>query len=338
MSGDLLDAVLDGVADAIYLVGTRGEVRLINPAGLAVLGYDRPEELIGRDSHATIHHSRADGTPFPAEECPLLRARTSGQTVRVEQDWFFRRDGSMVPVAYSSAPLETAEGRSAVVVFRDISERLQSEAAHARAIAEQARAEELAASRARLVSAAAEERRRIGRDLHDGAQQRLVQALMRIEEARRATPSPVLDAAVEETRRAVRDLRDLAAGIHPAVLTDHGLAAALEDLTADAALPVRLELAGRPLRRRRRGRGLLPGRRGAGQRRQARGRGGGDGRAAARRRPAGDPVSDDGRGGADPLRGSGLHGLADRVAALGGTLTVDSPAGAGTTLRAELPL
>ena len=257
--------------------------------------------------------------------------------MRVEQDWFVRRDGSMVPVAYSSAPLETAEGRSAVVVFRDISERLESEAAHARAIAEQARAEEIAASRARLVSAAAEERRRIGRDLHDGAQQRLVQALMRIEEARRETPSPALDAAAEETRRAVRDLRDLAAGIHPAVLTDRGLAAALEDLTADAALPVRFELED--------------------------GRFGADVEAAAyfviaealanvAKHAGADEatsscgattarlvvsVSDDGRGGADPLRGRGLHGLADRVAALGGTLELDSPAGAGTTLRATLP-
>ena len=76
---DLLDAVLDGVADAIYLVGPRGEVRLINPAGLAVLGYDRADELLGRDSHATIHHTRPDGTPFPAEQCPLLQARTSGR-------------------------------------------------------------------------------------------------------------------------------------------------------------------------------------------------------------------------------------------------------------------
>ena len=146
MSGDLLDAVLDGVADAIYLVGTRGEVRL-DQARRPRRARLRPSggRLIGRDSHATIHHSRADGTPYPAEECPLLRARTTGQTVRVEQDWFVRRDGSMVPVAYSSAPLETAEGRSAVVVFRDISERLESEAAHARAIAEEARAEEIAA-------------------------------------------------------------------------------------------------------------------------------------------------------------------------------------------------
>ena len=117
--------------------------------------------------------------------------------MRVEQDWFVRRDGSMVPVGLLLRPARDRRGPlGAVVVFRDISERLESEAAHARAIAEEARAEEIAASRARLVSAAAEERRRIGRDLHDGAQQRLVQALMRIEEARRATPSPALDAAV----------------------------------------------------------------------------------------------------------------------------------------------
>ena len=239
---DLLDAVLASVADAIYLVGARGEVRFVNPAGLAVLGYDRPEELIGRDSHSTIHFRRPDGSPFPAEECPLLRARTSGRTIRVEEDWFVRRDGSMVPVGYASAPFSTDEGNGAVVVFRDITTRLEEEAAHARAVAEEARAEEIAASRTRLVSAAAAERRRIGRDLHDGAQQRLVQALIRIEEARRVAPSPALDAAADETRRAVRDLRDLAAGIHPAVLTDHGLAAAVEDLTADAGLPVELDL------------------------------------------------------------------------------------------------
>ena len=108
--------------------------------------------------------------------------------MRVEHDWFVRRDGTMVPVGYASAPFATDDGRGAVVVFRDITPQLASEAAHARAVAEQARAEEIAASRARIVSAAAEERRRIGRDLHDGAQQRLVQALVRIEEARRAAP------------------------------------------------------------------------------------------------------------------------------------------------------
>jgi PAS domain S-box-containing protein len=336
---DLLDALLDSVADAIYLVGPSGEVRFVNPAGLALLGYDSADELIGRDSHSTIHHSRPDGTPFPAEQCPLLNARTAGRTIRVDEDWFVRRDGSMVPVGYASAPFATAEGNGAVVVFRDISEQLRTEEALVRAAAEQARAEEIAASRSRIVVAAAEERRRIGRDLHDGVQQRLVQALIRVEEARRAAPSEALDAAATELRRAVRELRELAAGIHPAVLTDHGLAAALEDLTADAALPVTLDVD---------------------ERRVA-----ADVEAAAYfvasealtnvakhadasqvtvrvRVSPGDAlelvVSDDGRGGADPLRGTGLHGLADRVAALGGTFTVDSPPGEGTTVRATFPL
>ena len=247
--------------------------------------------------------------------------------MRVEQDWFVRRDGSMVPVAYSSAPLETDEGRAR---GRRLPRHLRAPGVRGRARPRDRRAGARRGDRAPRArgssSAAAEERRRIGRDLHDGAQQRLVQALMRIEEARRAAPSPALDAAAEETRRAVRDLRDLAAGIHPAVLTDHGLAAALEDLTADAALPVRARARGRPLRRRRRGRGLLPRRRGAGQRRQARAartrRRSSCGATTARSSIA---VSDDGRGGADPLRGSGLHGLADRVAALGGTLTRRQP-------------
>ena len=258
--------------------------------------------------------------------------------MRVEQDWFVRRDGSMVPVAYASAPFQTDDGPGAVVVFRDISERLESEAARERAAAEQARAEELARSRARLASAAAAERRRIGRDLHDGAQQRLVGALMRIEEARRVTPSPALDAAAEEARRAVRELRDLAAGIHPAVLTDHGLAAALEDLAADAALPVELELdeARHPPDVEAAGYFLVAeALANVAKHAQATA----VTVAVARR---GDElvitVADDGRGGADPLRGSGLHGLADRVAALGGTLALDSPAGGGTTVRAALPL
>ena len=162
---------------------------------------------------------------------------------------------------------------------------------------------------------------------------------MRIEEARRDMPSPALDAAAEETRRAVRDLRDLAAGIHPAVLTDHGLAAALEDLTADAALPVRLELedgrfgadveaaayflvaealanvakhagADEATVELRRDDGALVI---SGLRRRARGSG-----PAARQRAA---------------RARGPRRRARRHAR-----RVDSPAGAGTTLRAALPL
>jgi PAS domain S-box-containing protein len=164
---DLLDALLASLGDAVYLVDADGRVRFANPAAVALLGYDREEELLGAPSHATIHHTRPDGTPFPEAECPLLRPRATGETVRVDHDWFVRRDGGLVPVAYSSAPVQVDGGRGAVVAFRDISEAL-------RAQAERVRAAELHASRARIVAAADAERRRLGRDLHDGAQARLV--------------------------------------------------------------------------------------------------------------------------------------------------------------------
>src|SRR6201991_3112444 len=167
----LAEALMESLADAVYFVDAAGVVSFVNPAALAVLGYDDERELLGADSHATIHSHHRDGAPFPAAECPLLRPRVSGETVRVELDWFIRRDGSFVPVSYASSPITTPEGRGAVVVFRDVSERLA--------------AEEVSSSRARIIQAADEERRRIGRDLHDGAQQRLVPGLMRVEEARR---------------------------------------------------------------------------------------------------------------------------------------------------------
>ena len=215
--------LLAHLADAVYLVDAAGTVSFANPAACAILGY-ADGELLGRPSHATIHARRPDGSAFPEAECPLLRPRATGETVRVELDWFIRRDGSFVPVSYASAPIEGG----AVVVFRDVSERLA--------------AEELTLSRARLVQAADEERRRIGRDLHDGAQQRLVRVLMGIEEARRAQPSDALARAADDARAAIEELRELAAGVHPLVLTDRGLAVALEDLTARAPLPVVLDV------------------------------------------------------------------------------------------------
>jgi PAS domain S-box-containing protein len=325
----LLDTLLESIADAVYLVGSGGEVRYVNPAGLALLGYSE-DELLGRDSHATIHFKHPDGTPYPPRECPLLAPLTTGAAVRVERDWFVRSDGAMVPVAYVSAPVQTLGGRGAVVVFRDISERLETEAALARAAAAQARAEEIAESRARIVAAAADERRRLVRDLHDGAQQRLVSLLLRLE--RGETQEAAADA-----RRAIAELRSLAAGIHPAVLTDRGLAAALEDLTADASLPVLLDIEERR---------YPPDVEAAAYfvvaealANVAKHAGATEVRVVAR---TGDgalrvSVADNGRGGADPSRGSGLRGLADRVAALGGTCEIDT-SGPGTTLRASFPL
>ncbi len=103
--------------------------------------------------------------------------------MRAEDDAFWRRDGSKFRVSYSSAPLATADGRGAVVVFRDVTAQLEAEEALRREAVAQARAEELHASRARLVEAADAERRRLVRDLHDGAQQRLIGILLALRRA-----------------------------------------------------------------------------------------------------------------------------------------------------------
>jgi PAS domain S-box-containing protein len=124
---DFLAAVLRTIAQPVWVVDPEGLIQFANPAAIAALGYDRPEDLIGRNSHETIHYRRPDGTPYPASECPMLLPRTTGTTVVRDLDWFFRRDGSMFPVSYASVPIEMSRGRGAVVAFNDIETRLQAE-------------------------------------------------------------------------------------------------------------------------------------------------------------------------------------------------------------------
>jgi PAS domain S-box-containing protein len=202
----------------------------------------------------------------------------------------------------------------------------------------------LAESRKRIVAAGDEARRRLERNLHDGAQQRFVSLSLslRLTQARLeqdpAEATQLLRSAAEELSKGLEELRELARGIHPAVLTDRGLHAAVDNLAARSPLPV--DVSGLPDER-------LPA----------------DVEAAAyyvvsealtnvaRYADASSAtvsisfadgvarveVTDDGSGGADPSRGSGLRGLADRVDAIGGRLEVESPAGAGTCVRAVLP-
>jgi PAS domain S-box-containing protein len=124
---DFLAAVLETAAQPIWVVDPDGVIRFANPAAIAALGYDGADELLGRDSHETIHYRHPDGTPYPAAECPMLLPRATGETVRSDLDWFFRRDGSMFPVSYVSAPIELREGRGAVVAFTDVEDRLHAE-------------------------------------------------------------------------------------------------------------------------------------------------------------------------------------------------------------------
>lgn len=342
---DLLEALFASVDDAIYMVDPDGSVRFCNPAALRILGYDDPAELVGKPSHQTIHYQHRDGTPYPVAECPMLRPRLTGETVRVELDWFTRRDGRMVPVAYSSAPLATDRGRGAVVVFRDVSERLASEETARREAEERARAEELDASRGRILAAMDAERQRLGRDLHDGAQQRLLHVLLLLGDGKAALEgrggdcATILERATAEVRSAIDDVRQLAAGIHPAILTARGLGAAIESITARVPVPVDVD---------------VPADRFAESIEIAAYYVVSEALANATKH-AGEATSiqvqlehspgtllvrvhDDGPGGAIVTPGHGLGGLMDRVAALGGDFAVESPRGAGTTVLATLPL
>ena len=233
------------------------------------------------------------------------------------------------------------DGRTVRMVgtSRDVTERVEYEAS-LRATIEQVRA-----SRARIVEAADAERRRVERDLHDGAQQRLVAMSMGLRLAQTLAASngdeelaSLLEETATQLREALHDLRALARGIHPAVLTEEGLAPALESLALRSAVAVRL--LGCPSDR-------LPQPVEVGlfyivsealtnAARHA------DAslvtvevaRDDARVRAV---IRDDGVGGARLDGGGGLLGLQDRAAALGGTLTVDSPPRAGTTIVAEIP-
>src|SRR5439155_24706602 len=121
--------ILAAAGEGIYGLDLAGACTFVNPAAARLLGYAAPE-LLGRPLHALIHHSRSDGTPYPAERCPIYAAVRDGEVHRVSDEVFWRKDGTSVPVEYHSAPIhEAGDVTGAVVVFTDIHERARAEAA-----------------------------------------------------------------------------------------------------------------------------------------------------------------------------------------------------------------
>ena len=256
----------------------------------------------------------------------------AGEPPAERDNTWLTKTGRRLSVAWTCTPLPGMDERTLFLMTGlDITERKRG-------------AEELRASRARLVRAEEMARRALERNLHDGAQQRLValSVSLRLLESRlesdRDAALELLAGAQTELAQALEELRELARGIHPAVLTDRGLRPALETLAARTPVPVEL---------------IAPDERLVA-----------DVEAAAyyvvaesltnvakyaratSARVCVQPqdgvlvvtVSDDGVGGADPVNGSGLRGLVDRVAVLDGTLAIESPSGGGTSIRAEIPL
>ncbi|PFG44582.1 signal transduction histidine kinase [Isoptericola jiangsuensis] len=262
--------------------------------------------------------------------------------------------GDLVTVLLARAlvgPSVDAEARAAQQAAERQARTAEAEARAAESVAATARerADVLTATRAAALEAADTERRRIERDLHDGVQQRLVALGVALGTARReaerdpATAVAALDHAHGEVKESLAELRDLVRGIHPAVLADRGLDAALSALAARSPVPVRVE-AGPGLER-------------AGTTAQAAAyfvvaealtnvARHADARGVVVRADVVEDtdggrlrveVADDGRGGAEPAPGSGLAGLRGRVAALDGTFDLTSPTGAGTRLTVEVP-
>jgi len=336
-----LQALIDSSPVALVEFDQDTRIRLWNPAAERIFGWTR-EEILGRTGFPMAHTAKRE------ESEDLFTRVLAGESINDFESARQRKDGRLVPVSIAAAPVRDAAGRYVgnLVAYTDITERKEQEAeVHRLNVELHARLEELAASRARIVTAGDVERRRLERNLHDGAQQRIVALALSLRVALTkldkdpATARSLLADAGEELSLALDELRELARGLHPAVLTDRGLRAAVEALAGRA--PIAVELAEIPEER-------LPA----------------PVEAAAYyliaealtnvakyaaattvcvRVVAADgsvtvEVTDDGVGGADPAGGSGLRGLADRVEALGGSLAVHSPPGDGTSLRGTLPL
>jgi PAS domain S-box-containing protein len=320
-----LRAMLEASLDAVVTMDAGGRVTGWNDAAEAMFGYSS-EEAAGRDMAGLI----VPPALRAAHRRGLTRYVATGRPVVLDRRLELtgmRRDGSEFPVELTITRISLPGPPTFTGYLRDIT---------ARTLADQ----ELRASRARLVAVADAERRRIQRNLHDGAQQRLTSALLSLGRIRASSNehAALLEQAIEELAVGLEDIRELASGLHPSMLAERGLVAALEALVLRAPVPV--ELRALPDRR-------LPDQveaavyyvvaealanvhKHAGAQRVVV-----IVTADARRVTA--VVGDDGVGGAD-VEGGGLRGLADRVQALDGTLGLDSPPGGGTRLHAEIPL
>jgi len=285
-----------------------------------VFWLDDKERWVDSEGHTVALPQ--DGDPARASTAVELEGRRVGAIVH---DITLREDPEMLRSVAAAAGLA-----------------VENERLHAQL---RARVEELRTSRARIVEAGTQERRRLERNLHDGAQQRLValSLTMRLAQGKvhkdPARADELLSAAQEELKLALAELRELARGIHPAILSDRGLGAALEALAGRAPIEVHLtELPADPLPEAIEAAAYFMVAEALTNVVKYAHASQATVRVSRYNGHAVVEVADDGIGGADPGRGSGLRGLADRVSALDGSMLLDSPAGAGTRLRAEIPV
>lgn len=325
---DFISAVIDTAATLVIVTDRAGRFVRFNQACERLTGYTFAE-VKGRPFWELFID------PEEAERVDAAVGRVwAGDFPSDNENAWILRDGSRRVIAWSNTALLDDDGNVEFMVSSglDVTERKRAEA-------------EIRASRARIVEAGDAERQRLERNLHDGAQQRLVALSLALRMARaqvRSSPEAaeqLLDASADELAQALTELRELARGIHPAVLTDRGLEAALETLAARAPAPVevRVDLGARLPATVEAAAYYVVSEALANVAKYAQASAisvsveRADGWALVE-------VADDGIGGADPSLGSGLRGLADRVEALDGLLEVESGSGWGTRVRARIPV
>jgi PAS domain S-box-containing protein len=229
LSEDRLRLILDSAGEGIYGIDLKGRCTFCNPAGLTALGYERFEDLLGKNMHDLTHHTRADGTLLPREECRLSRAIRAGDGLHVDDELLWRANGTSFPVELWSYPQRRGlEVVGAVVAFIDISERRRAE-------------EAVASVNRRLIEAQERERARIARELHDNICQRLALLAMGLAQLRRSSPDLAAEASIrmDELRKQIseigNEIQSLSHELHSAKLQYLGLAAAVKGFCKEFA-------------------------------------------------------------------------------------------------------
>jgi PAS domain S-box-containing protein len=219
-SEDKLRLILDSTAEAVYGIDLEHRCTFCNPACLRTLGYERVDEVLGKNMHNLIHHTRTDGTPFPVEECRIHRVAQTGEGFHAEDEVLWRANGTSFPVEYWSYPQRKGhEVVGAVVAFIDITERKLAEAA-------------LANVSHKLIEAQEQERARIGRELHDDIVQRLALLAIKLQQLQQSAdlPPEVRSHTGElwkQTNEIATDIQYLSHELHSSKLQYLGLVAAM---------------------------------------------------------------------------------------------------------------
>jgi PAS domain S-box-containing protein len=220
-SEDKLQLLLDSTAEAIYGLDLNGRCTFCNPACLRALGYERVDELIGKNMHDLIHHTHADGTLFPAEDCPIFQVFRTGEGIHAEDEVLWRANKTSFPAEYWSYPQRREqEVVGAVVAFVDITQRKLTEAA-------------LASVSRRLIDAQEQERTRIARELHDDVGQRLAMLAVELEQVCQGPADLLLVRSrvgelQKQTSEIASDVQNLSHELHSAKLEYLGIASAMK--------------------------------------------------------------------------------------------------------------